>query len=39
MREIREIINAEISEMTPEQIIKYIQNGRKDYENLVHKRS
>ena len=39
MREIREKINAEISEMTTEQIIAYIQKGRADYENLVPKRS
>jgi hypothetical protein len=35
MREIRDKISAELVNMSPEQILEYIRNGRKDYENII----
>jgi len=38
MRDIREKINSEISDMTPEQIIEYIREGQADYEKIMARR-
>jgi len=38
MRELRDKINSDIANMTPEQIIKYIRKGRADYEKMMAKR-
>ena len=38
MREIRDKISKEISNMTPEQILEYIKKGRQDYERLLTNR-
>ncbi|NTW33849.1 MAG: hypothetical protein HGB12_14740 [Bacteroidetes bacterium] len=38
MREIRDKISKEISNMTPEQILEYIKKGRQDYERLLTSR-
>ena len=35
MREIRNEINTEIINMSPEQILEYIKNGRKDFEKAM----
>lgn len=37
MRDIRDKINAEIADMTPEQIIEYIRIGRQDFEKMMAK--
>lgn len=38
MRELRDKINSDIANMTPEQIIEYIRKGRVDYDKLMAKR-
>lgn len=38
MREIRDKISLEISNMTPEQILDYIRKGRQEYERLLASR-
>jgi len=38
MRDIRDKINSDISNMTPEQIIEYIRKGRIDFEKQMAKR-
>ncbi len=38
MRELRDKINSDIANMTPEQIIKYIRKGQVDFEKLMVKR-
>ena len=38
MREIRDKINNEIKNMTPEQIIEYIRKGRVDYDRMLASR-
>ena len=38
MRELRDKINSDIVNMTPEQIIKYIRKGRADYEKMMARR-
>ena len=38
MREIREKITLEISNMTPEQIIEYIRKGQVEYEKQMDRR-
>ena len=35
MREIREKINSEISNMTTEQILEYIRKGSKDFDKMM----
>lgn len=39
MREIRDKIDADISKMTPEQIVEYIRKGGNEYKKLVQQRS
>lgn len=38
MRDIRDKISNEISNMTAEQILEYIKKGRQDYERLLTSR-
>lgn len=38
MREIRDKINSEITNMTPEQILEYIKKGRMDFEKMMTSR-
>ena len=38
MRDIRDKINSDISNMTPEQIIEYIRKGRIDFNKHMAKR-
>lgn len=38
MRDIRDKINSDISNMTPEQIIEHIRKGRIDFEKQMAKR-
>ena len=38
MRELRDKINSDIANMTPEQIIEYIRKGRVDYEKIMARR-
>ncbi len=38
MREIRDKINNEIKNMTPEQILEYIRKGRIDYDRMLASR-
>lgn len=38
MRDIRDKINSDISNMTPEQIIEYIRKGRIDFNKQMAKR-
>jgi hypothetical protein len=35
MREIRDKISFEIKDMSPEQILDYISEGREDYEKII----
>jgi hypothetical protein len=38
MREIRDKIDSEIENMTPEQILKYIKKGRHDFDKIMASR-
>jgi len=35
MREIRDKVNSDIKDMSPQQILEYIKKGRNDYEELI----
>lgn len=35
MREIRDKVNSDIKDMSPEQILEYIKKGRNDYDVLM----
>ena len=35
MRDIRDKVNADIEDMSPEQILEYIKKGRRDYEKIM----
>ena len=37
MREIRNEVDAEISKMTPNQILEYLKKGRNEYEETIAK--
>ena len=38
MRDIRDKVNADIKNMSPEQILDYIKKGREDYEKIIASR-
>jgi hypothetical protein len=38
MRDIRDKVNADIKNMSPEQILDYIKKGRADYEKIIASR-
>ena len=35
MRDIRDKVNADIANMTPEQILEYIKKGRQEFEKIM----